>query len=1336
MKSNALKPAKLFTRFLFAAICIICCFTESQAYDYDDIHLGFWTVWKQSQWTYAVETEDSLETLSDEYLRLKGTKATFMMSNVANEYTHIQDFNSHKLGIIVANTVLSSPYRDTLAWGDYDNALPRLGDWIATDSFRTYQSLQDSVYDRTTATIKNLHSNYQPGMPGFAAYEMSTEFARDGHDSTDDANWVEYLDFTLDKIRSRDLLTPVVLSGGYWDMAKHNHDTYDDDPDSMGLYPVRRPFIYDEEGAGWNIFVNFYYNLMGDSVWIDIGHDMWKGYKGFNYQQLLWDRFRTMRIGSDWVYDYADNFDDEDFQNKGGPRPFWVECIPAHRSYRPHGPDTSNVSFQPYHRRPTKREMKMNAYLGLATGAKGIQFFSYTGNFVSQDSTPFGFKDGAGHVKFQGEYTDFYSSSGEDGSQLGVRHGMIDYICEDPGEDECDDFRRPLDSSYPDTIDVNWDSEPYGEIAELYDSLRTRLPKITELEWVWAINGVSTGAGDGSILDQLNFYSPREIFSDTLLNGYFRIANIEGDEEYFYEPNTYSNAFAGLFLDPSEPGAEYYLVVNSRCNKMNGDRVEPADADTFDLGFYFDSTDCEYGKYYNVYDVFENYELLKHWEYPIQPEQGGFYHVDSIALGPGEAKLIKFEAGADTFTWQQDSTEFYMVDTVRTDITGGSVEVWGYDYMNSRIVMDWGINVEDPTSMLIIEKGTLIDVNGYHKLQIFKEAKLRMNGTPEEPIIFRLNPSEDASLRSAAIPDSLDKYWDGIYYWASAADPDTLFDHVFIEEAYQGFFMGRDADIQNFTFDNCYYSLIAARDWQAYVGGNVTFDTCTVVNSVYGPIYNQCTEIVITNCRIENIDKCGIDIFGFNRPVTSMDMSNNRVQNCGWNGLKILEYNNLNSTISNNWYMYNGKDETNTYSGINLSSATGISFKECSIDRNNNSGIDLVNSSIYLDNTQISENGITAGITQTPQQFELFADVTSSITPIIHNQPNELFDDVNDSTYLVGYDGYPAQPLSLGDVFWGNETTPDNRFYTPNNGLIVHTPVADSLRDDDDFYIKKMFDVYEITPEGLLTRAYELADSGNVRDAIRTVSGLIDSYPNHHVAPDAQRLWAVLYMLQGNSAEDVVIALRRVPYTMTARHSILARKKLVVTYLCADNQFDDATDELLDIAEDCNNSFDSLRALIQREEIYIAATRLERLNNEGRRFLSGANEELSRQTAIIYHENEIHKHMSQLNEIYGDRTEIQEIPREFNLKHSYPNPFNQTVFIPFALPKQTEVKIIIYNLLGQEVAELVNRKVTAGNHKIIWQGVNNKGIPVASGIYFVNMKASNHNQTRKMVLLK
>lgn len=94
------------------------------------------------------------------------------------------------------------------------------------------------------------------------------------------------------------------------------------------------------------------------------------------------------------------------------------------------------------------------------------------------------------------------------------------------------------------------------------------------------------------------------------------------------------------------------------------------------------------------------------------------------------------------------------------------------------------------------------------------------------------------------------------------------------------------------------------------------------------------------------------------------------------------------------------------------------------------------------------------------------------------------------------------------------------------------------------------------------------------------------------------------------------------------------------------------------------------------------------------------------------------------------------LPEQFSLLPNYPNPFNPSTTISYTLPVQSRVRLAVYNVLGQEVAVLVDREQAAGPYSVEWRGETSGGRPVASGIYFYRLATEQQTFTRKMVLLK
>jgi hypothetical protein len=94
------------------------------------------------------------------------------------------------------------------------------------------------------------------------------------------------------------------------------------------------------------------------------------------------------------------------------------------------------------------------------------------------------------------------------------------------------------------------------------------------------------------------------------------------------------------------------------------------------------------------------------------------------------------------------------------------------------------------------------------------------------------------------------------------------------------------------------------------------------------------------------------------------------------------------------------------------------------------------------------------------------------------------------------------------------------------------------------------------------------------------------------------------------------------------------------------------------------------------------------------------------------------------------------IPRAHSIAQNYPNPFNSSTEIEFSLASHERVRVQIYNVLGQVVKMLADRDFVEGTHRVTWDGSNEDGQPVASGVYLYRITAGALVQSKKMVLLK
>jgi hypothetical protein len=95
-----------------------------------------------------------------------------------------------------------------------------------------------------------------------------------------------------------------------------------------------------------------------------------------------------------------------------------------------------------------------------------------------------------------------------------------------------------------------------------------------------------------------------------------------------------------------------------------------------------------------------------------------------------------------------------------------------------------------------------------------------------------------------------------------------------------------------------------------------------------------------------------------------------------------------------------------------------------------------------------------------------------------------------------------------------------------------------------------------------------------------------------------------------------------------------------------------------------------------------------------------------------------------------------ELPISFALEQNYPNPFNPSTLIVYSIPRRSFVELAVFNLLGERVATLESAMRGAGEHCVEWDGRDDTGESVASGVYLYRLTAEGQAASRKMLLLK
>lgn len=101
-----------------------------------------------------------------------------------------------------------------------------------------------------------------------------------------------------------------------------------------------------------------------------------------------------------------------------------------------------------------------------------------------------------------------------------------------------------------------------------------------------------------------------------------------------------------------------------------------------------------------------------------------------------------------------------------------------------------------------------------------------------------------------------------------------------------------------------------------------------------------------------------------------------------------------------------------------------------------------------------------------------------------------------------------------------------------------------------------------------------------------------------------------------------------------------------------------------------------------------------------------------------------------------ERGKMARVPTEYQLSQNYPNPFNPQTTIQFSCPKTSWMRLDIYNILGKRIATLVDGVYQSGTYHVNWEGVDDRGVPVASGVYIYTLMTNDTRIARKMLLIR
>jgi FlgD Ig-like domain len=111
------------------------------------------------------------------------------------------------------------------------------------------------------------------------------------------------------------------------------------------------------------------------------------------------------------------------------------------------------------------------------------------------------------------------------------------------------------------------------------------------------------------------------------------------------------------------------------------------------------------------------------------------------------------------------------------------------------------------------------------------------------------------------------------------------------------------------------------------------------------------------------------------------------------------------------------------------------------------------------------------------------------------------------------------------------------------------------------------------------------------------------------------------------------------------------------------------------------------------------------------------------------------------NRDFGNQSTVTGAPGDspratFSLSQNHPNPFNPVTTIRFSVAQKCRTRMFVYDVRGTLVATLIDRILPAGEHRVTWDGRDDRGIDVGSGVYFYHLEAGSVSLTRRMALLR
>ena len=494
-----------------------------------------------------------------------------------------------------------------------------------------------------------------------------------------------------------------------------------------------------------------------------------------------------------------------------------------------------------------------------------------------------------------------------------------------------------------------------------------------------------------------------------------------------------------------------------------------------------------------------------------------------------------------------------------------------------------------------------------------------------------------------------------------------------------------------------------------------SFTRSSTSGSWGGIQFNSGSSGSLANCQIRYADK------GVYENGTTVNITNSAISNCT-DGIYLY---NSSPTIQG----CNIHDNNN---GINmLYNSSSTVLKENYI-QNNNVGIFCASGS-----NPIIGNNSSPQIGNQISGNSMGIMIYNNALPVIGNGSSGGYNNLVNSGYNV-YNA-TANTVYAYNNWWGT-TNPANFLiygtvsYIPYRTTAVSVPSPSLSKTSENLSASAVEDIPMLSE---LDKAYQLVASNNLEEARKICLNLVNNYPNYSVSYNALNLLKDTYSGKEITAKNDVY---KSMFNSENKKDLYAMAGLILSDIDKENRLKHI-DEVIESYE--GESIIEL-ALFDKFVYYY----FEQDDIKSARLVSN---ELDAQFPESIGAFEAHKILGDEEYLNSDiiinqskiqkETSDEKVSEDFSLLGNYPNPFNPTTEIKFSLPVTSNVKLTIYNMMGQEIKTFESNGISEGTHQFTWNGTNKNNEQVSSGIYIYRLRAVGHDgqifeKSAKMVLLK